>query len=46
MPDPESPINIVSSFFVEAKDWCSSIREAIDKAIKESPAVENSVGLQ
>ncbi len=33
VPDPDNPIDIVSSFFVEAADWRNSVREAIQVAI-------------
>jgi hypothetical protein len=32
-PDSEKPIDIATYFFVEAKEWQKSIREAIDYAI-------------
>lgn len=35
MADPNSPIDIVASFFVEKNDWCTTIRKAIEKGIEE-----------
>ncbi len=35
MPDPNNPIDIASTFFVEKQEWKSTIREAIDYAIKQ-----------
>jgi len=35
MPNPDEPIDIMTSFFVEAKEWKLTIREAIDYAIKQ-----------
>lgn len=34
VPNPKEAINICTLFFVEAKEWKKSIREAIDYAIE------------
>lgn len=35
LPNPDEPIDITTAFFVEAKEWKSTIREAIDYAIEQ-----------
>ncbi len=35
MPDPDKATNISTSFFIEAEDWRSSIREAIKTAMEK-----------
>jgi hypothetical protein len=35
MPDTQKVIDISSTFYVEAKDWRSTVREAIETAISQ-----------
>jgi len=34
VPNPDKPIDIDSTFWVEAKDWTNSVREAIDAVLE------------
>lgn len=42
VPMGTGPEDIATSFFIEAKDWKPSIREAIDAAIAEDTSTEDT----